>query len=917
MNFDSKKTVFLIDGSSFLYRAYYGMRPIHTTSGKPVQAVYSFCRMIKKLAQKFDPMYMALVWDSKGKTTRHEVFPEYKATRQAPPSDLFEQKEKIVEFANLIGLKQVAKQGIEADDLMFSIAKDLSKEGLNVVLITSDKDMGQALTSEKIYLYDSFKDLILDKKSFTEKIGFDVTKLPFYFALLGDTSDNIPGVHGIGQKGALELVTQFDSLEDLYENLDEVSKPRTRKALEDNEKNAFLSRDLFLLQYLNLEISKTLLKFDFGSWSSARPLFEELEFKSLLADMKPEVSDQELQDFGQASIFAAEKKTEAMASKYNFICVTTKIGLDDLCNKISQAKEVAIDTETTGVMPLQDKFVGISLCMEEGCSYYIPVGHETADFQLSKDVVFAELKKVFEKYSIKKIFHHAKFDKEVLKNAGWDIGEFHFDTLIAAKLIVKDWQRVGLKYLSEFYFNEPMLNFEDVVKDNKYKDFSYVPLDLATQYAAADAHQTFRLKKILEKKLKEEGVEKLYYECEHPIVDVLCNMEMAGIFVAKDELENLGKKVDHDLSKLKKEILGLIGSSNQDINLNSPKQIEDLLFNQLGLPVQKKSGKKTGYSTDQEVLEVLAKLHPVPGLILSYRELYKLKSTYIEALPEFINPFTKKIHTNYNQVAVATGRLSSTSPNLQNVPADGGYGSEIREAFKAGVGDVFISADYSQIELRVLAYLSQDKRLLSAFEKGLDIHAMTAAGLFDEKFEDVTHAQRQVGKRINFSILYGLTPYGLSKDLKISLSDAKEFIEKYFAQYPGVSEWMEKTIEETKKHGYVKTWLGRKRDIPGIYENNKNLYELAKRIAINTRAQGSAAEVMKIGMINLEKKFAEINLGAKIILQIHDELVISVPKKYVEDVQKITQDILQNVTDWNVPLEVCLRSGKTWKDISK
>ncbi len=905
VKFDPKKTVFLIDGSSFLYRAYYSLRPLHTPTGVPVQAVYSFCRMIKRLITMFSAERIVLVWDSKGKTTRHEMYREYKATRQAPPSDLFDQKEIIVEFADLIGLPQIAQQGIEADDIMFSIAKECKKAGDMVVFITLDKDMAQAL-DEQTVLFDAFKDQVIDTAAFEEKMGFAVKKLPFYFALLGDASDNIPGVRGIGKKGALDLVRQFDSLEDLYANLDKVAKERIRRALEENKDNALLSEQLFLLQYHPSGLKRRDLAFNIANWGNARPLFEKLNFKSLV---------QEIDKMEAQGAVPAKERVEKLVG-YTFKIVTTRQELDELCTLLKKKKIFALDTETNGVRALQDDFVGISFCVEEGTAYYIPFGHQTEEQQLPRDEVLRALKPILEDEQYKKYLHNVKFDQLVLYNNGINLTGVVFDSLVAARLLIKEWQSPSLKSMSIYCFDEPMLTYEEIVKQTKLKDFSYVPLDVATRYSAGDSHQTFKLAKRLEKDLKKEELATLYQGIEFPLIDVLFNMEAEGIFLDKTVLDVLSAQVTQELVAVEDEILALV--DRKEINLNSPKQVEDLLFYQLKLPPQKKRAKGNGYSTDQEVLEILAPMHPVPGLILKYRELSKLKNTYIDALPHYINPKTKRIHTTYSQTSVATGRLASYNPNLQNIPTDAtGYGIEVRAAFKPKKGNVFLSADYSQIELRVLAQFSKDKNLVDAFLEGHDIHAETAAHLFDVPLATVTHKQRQIGKRINFSILYGLTPYGLSKDLGIPFKDAKQYIEKYFEQYPGVSQWMEAVIEETKEKGYVTTWHGRRRFIPGIYEKNKTLYEEARRIAINTKAQGSAAEIMKLGMINVAKAFKKYNLDAHILLQIHDELLITVPKDQQAATEKVVKEALESVVDWEVPLKVTTRFGKDWKEVTK
>lgn len=895
-----EKTIILIDASSFLYRSYYSMRPLHTPEGEAVQAVFGFCRMIKKLIDMFDPQYCALVWDSKGKTTRHETFPAYKATRQEPPSDLFVQKERIIQFADLIGCLQIAQPGIEADDIMYSVAKEQAAQGYTVILVTSDKDMGQAI-DDHITIYDPNKDTMYDRATFKERVGVPVERLPFYFGLLGDASDNIPGVHGIGKKGAQDLVNQFNSLEDMYAHLDQIKKERVRTLLEEQKENAFLSRDLFLLQYKPSGITIEQLAFDKNKWAQAYPFFQELHFKSLI----PQAAT--------AATTTIEQKKKYWADTYNFIIVNTSQLLEQLCQDIKKHKAFALDTETNGIRPLQTTFVGMSFCMQEGIAYYVPVGHQTFEKQLLKKEVFAALKPLLEDPAYKKYLHNAKFDQKVLHAQGIELQGITHDTILAASLIAKDGQRVGLKYLSLKYFNEDMLTYDDMVKNGAYKNFSYVPLADAVLYAAADAHQTFKLVKIIEEALKKEQMESLYQNIEMPVAQVLYAMECKGIHCDAAVLEDLDTMVIEAINRIDTDMQQYVTSATP-VNLNSPKQVQDLLFKQLQLPPKKKSGKGV-YSTDQSVLVELMHLHPAPGLIMEYRELAKLKGTYIDALLDYINPKTGCIHTSYNQVAVATGRLSSVEPNLQNIPLESTI--SIRSAFKPKRGYVFISADYSQIELRVLAYLSQDATLIKAFQENRDIHQETAAHIFGVPSEQVTNEQRQVGKRINFSVLYGMTPYGLSKDMHLSFADAKKYIDRYFEQYPGVSHWMQETIAFVQQYGYVQTVWGRRRYVPAIYEKNRALYQEAERISINTVAQGTAAEIMKLGMIRLHKLLQDRGQDEHILLQIHDELLLCVPEGTAQEIDKIIRETLEQVVTWNVPLVVTTRHGGNWQAVTK
>ena len=897
-----KDQIFIIDGSAFLYRAYYSMKPLHTKDGRTVQAVYGFARMLKKLMNKFDPKYMVLVWDSRGATERHEIFTEYKATRQAAPNDLSDQKIIIQEFADIIKLRQLSRPGTEADDLIFSLAKDV--EPHQVVVVSSDKDMAQML-SDRVQILDPFKDEFIDPEKFTQKYGFNVNKIIFYYSLIGDTSDNIPGVRGIGPKSAQDLVNKFNSLEDIYNNIEQVESKRIKELLIANRDNAFLSEKLFRMYYYNTNLKVEDCYFDGKNWGLSYQFFKELNFQSILKDMPEYKSEQ----FEQKTLFT---------STNNNICVNSSELLDELCNKIKASKFCALDTETDGLNPLRVNCVGISVCIEEGTAYYIPIWHLTPDIQLSKQEIVEKLKPIFEDKKIKKILHHAKFDMLVISTLGIDLAGLEFDTLIAASLVSKDGNRINLKFLSEFYLNQPMPTFKETVTDRGYKNFAQVPVADAIAYACTDAHQTFLLKPILEKLLEENNMTKLFYDLEMPTNQVLYLMEKEGIFVDTHELKDLKIKVDQRLGVIKQEIMSLLPENLIDINLNSPKQLEDLLFNKLQLiPVKKTTG-KTGYSTDYEVLLELAKVHPVPGLIIKYRELFKLKSTYVDAFFDYINPKTSKIHTTFSQTSVATGRLASSDPNMQNIPVEQIYSDiNIRSIFKAPENHIFISADYSQIELRVLAHFSQDKNLLQAFKENQDIHAITAAGLFDVQADKITREQREFGKRINFSILYGLTAYGLSQDLNVSFSDAQKYIEKYFAQFPGVSSWMESVVQETIDNGYVTTYMGRRRYIPGIYEKNRNLFDAAKRVAINTKAQGTAAEIMKIAMVNLNDHFEKQNNDSKIILQIHDELLVAVPENNFQESEQEIKNILESVVSWNVPLKVTTRSGRDWAQVTK
>jgi DNA polymerase-1 len=894
------KQLFIIDGSSFLYRAYYALKPMSTPQGIPVGAVFGFCRMLKKLMDTKKPDHLIIAWDSPGATERHDLYSHYKETRLSTPTDLYTQKELIQRIATIIGIQQVSISGVEADDIMYSLALDFVAQDYQVVLVTSDKDLGQ-MVNDHIVIYDTFKDEIYDAAKLEEKYGFPPAKLPFYFSIVGDASDNIPGVAGIGPKGATDLVKQFSSLHDLYAHIDQVKKDRVRELLLTSKEKAFLSEQLFLLRYRKLEVMPDMSIFKPEQWQQARTIFEELDFKSLLKDMG----------------VVTEKVPLSEKHGFIFTAVTQPAEIEKLCAQIREHGACAIDTETDSLAAYQATLVGISLSYKIGSASYIPLAHTTGT-NADRTAVDRFLKPLLEDEKVKKYLHNTKFDQLVLSRAGIELKGMIFDTMIAASLITADWQRVGLKFLSSAYLQQEMFTFDDIMKKGNFKNFSEVPIELATEYAASDAHQVIQLVPILQTKLQELGLTNLFSTMELPLTQTLYAMEKEGIILDSSVLQTIDVQVTSMLKRIREDIVTLIGEEYKQVNLNSPKQIEEILFTKLQLTPTKKTTKKTGYSTDQEVLAELAKQHAVPELLLKYRELFKLKSTYLDTLPTYVNQFTGRIHTSFSQVTTATGRLASFDPNLQNIPVNSEIGGlSIRSAFKAPEGELFLAVDYSQIELRVLAYLSQDKNLINAFLENQDVHAKTAAGIFDIPLEAVTHRERQVGKRINFSILYGLTPYGLSKDLGISYSDAEKYIDRYFAQYPQVSSWIASTIQEAKDNGYVTTEWGRRRYIPGIYEKNKTLYDLACRVATNTKAQGTAAEIMKIGMNQLHALFEHNNSGAQIILQIHDELLITVPEsKVVETVDSVV-DLLQNVVTWNVPLVATANIGKTWGDVSK
>jgi len=902
MHTKPEKTIYLIDASSYLYRAYYSIKPLTAPNGEPVNAVFGFCRMLKKLITSFTPHYLALVWDSKGETARHQEFPAYKETRQAPPTSLFTQKERIIEIADMMGLAQIAQTGVEADDLLYSVAKDCAEEGFTVVVITADKDMGQILTMDHVLMYDPLKEILYDRAAYEQRIGMSVDRILLYFALVGDPSDNIPGVAGVGATSAKILIAQFKTLDALYAHLDTIESKRVRTALETHKSDAYVSEKLFRLRYVATETAPVDLAFSGAQWNHALPLFKQLNFKSLISTETAPISYADKQAYWKKKVVVK--------------VVTTHEELVALCDELQRAGAFACDTETDGRPPLECTLVGISVCYDADTAFYIPCGHTTGELQLEIATIVEIMQSLFADARCKKYLHNTKFDQKVLAQYGLLIEGIAYDTMIAASLVVPDGQRVGLKSLSEYYFNESMLKFDELVDGKKIKTFAQVPIAEGAWYAAIDAVQTYKLVPKLERALVEHAMIPLYTDIELPITQVLYEMECTGISCDTSILDTLRIDIDRRIATIELDICHAAGLLIP-INLNSPKQVQELLFKQLKLPPVAKnaSGEQ---STKHAVLVELAPLHPVPRMLLEHRELAKLKNTYIDALPDFINKKTGRIHTTYNQIGVATGRLSSTDPNLQNIPVGESDGVlTVRSAFKPVPGNLFISADYSQIELRVLAYLSQDALLVEAFKHAHDIHRATAAHLFNVTPEEVSHEQRQTGKRVNFSVLYGVTPFGLSRDMKVPLSEAKQYIERYFATYKGVAHWIEQVIAQTKRDGYVTTHWGRRRYIPAIHEHNKVLFQEACRVAVNTIAQGTAAEIMKLAMIALDRRLKEGNSKAHMLLQIHDEIVVEVAQDQADHVDRLIKETLESVVDWNVGLEVTTRRGGDWQAVSK
>ena len=887
-----RETLYLIDGSSYIFRAFYGIRQFLSNSkGMPTNALYGFVTMLQKVVREEQPDYLAVIFDSKEKTFRHEMNPDYKANRDAAPDDLIPQFPyftPLVEAFNIVSLKQ---DGFEADDIIGTLAKQGEEAGLDVVIVSGDKDMMQLVTPH-VHMLDTMKGKRFEAKDVIEKFTVPPDKVIEVMGLMGDTSDNIPGVAGVGPKTAGDLIGKFGSIKNLYEKIDEVDKVKLREKLERDKDNAFLSRELVTID-INMKLSCEIkdLKTAEPDPVKLKKVFNELEFDSLLSGLVGE-----------------EKPVEV---ETNYETILEEAALDTLIKELKKAKSFALDLETTSKHPVHAEIVGISFSYKDNDACYIPVAHRYlgAPKQLDKKLVLDKLKPILEDAKYTKCGQNIKYDLIVFRNEGINLQGIDFDTMLASYVLDPSKRAHSLDDLAKEFLGRKTIAYKDVAgTGQKEIGFDEVEIDIATNYAAEDSDITWLLRKKLEPLLKDETLS-LYNELEIPLIDTLADMEMAGILLDKKHLSKLSHQVAIDLQALEAKIYEI---ADGKFNINSPKQLAVILFEQLKLPTQKKT--KTGYSTDVKVLEELASQHELPAKILEYRQLTKIKSTYIDTLPEEVYRKTGRVHTSYNQTIAATGRLSSSGPNLQNIPIRSDLGKEIRKAFIAEQGCKLLSADYSQVELRVLAHLSGDDALISAFKKGEDVHSRTAAEIFSVPIDEIDENQRRSAKAINFGIVYGLSPFGLSRGLKITMGEAKEYIDQYFQLYSKVKIFMDDTIEGARKLGYTSTLLKRRRYLPDINNKNRQVRDAAERIAINSPVQGSAADMIKVAMINLHREFKKRKLKSKMLMQVHDELVFECP----EDEQKVVEDIvkkeMEGVFKLKVPLIVDMAWGANWNE---
>ncbi len=892
-----KPRLYLIDGSSYIFRAFFGVRQFLSNSkGLPTNALYGFTNMLNKVVREEAPDYLAVVFDSKEKTFRHEMYPDYKANRDTPPEDLaaqFPYFEPLVQAYNIATLRQA---GWEADDLIGTLAKQGAAEGMDVTIVSGDKDMMQ-LISPHIHMLDTMKEKRFKKPEVIDKFGVPPEKVIEVMGLMGDSSDHIPGVKGVGPKTATDLIQKYGSIDALYKNIEAIDKKKLKEKLETDKENALLSRKLVTIDTdAPVDCAIQDLKVREPDTDKLRELFSELEFRSLLEQL-PE---------GEGGSPSSQTKAES-----HYQTILDEKDLDALVKKLKKAKEFAFDLETTSKSPVRAEMVGISFSWAEGEACYIPVGHRYlgAPEQLGKAKVLSALKPLLEDKKLKKFGHNIKYDLIVLVNEGVQLAGIAFDSMLASYVLDPSKRAHGLDDLAMEILQHKTILFSDVAgKGAKQIGFDEVEIEPAAEYAAEDSDVTFRLTQALRPRLKDAEL-KLYEELELPLVEILADMEMTGVKVDRDHLKKLSSKLEKDLRKQEDKIYALAG---EPFNVNSPKQLGVILFEKLGLPVKKKT--KTGYSTDMSVMEELASEHKLPAMIVNYRQLSKLKSTYVDALPLEIYSKTGRVHTSYNQTVAATGRLSSSDPNLQNIPIRSDLGKEIRRAFVAEGKGWLLSADYSQIELRILAHLSADPALIKAFKKGEDIHTRTAAEIFGQPLDAVDEDGRRMAKAVNFGIVYGLSAFGLSRQLKITPGEAKEFIEQYFGLYKNVKTFMDETIERARETGYTVTVMNRRRYLPDLHSKNRMVREAAERVAINSPVQGSAADLIKLAMIRLHDQLAKKKLKSKMIMQVHDELVFECPAGEKKEVEALVKKEMEEVWAMKVPVVVHLDWGHDWSE---
>lgn len=918
------KKLFLLDAYALIYRAYYAFihNPVITSKGLNTSAIYGFVNTLNDIIKNQTPSHIAVVFDPPSPTFRHKMYNEYKANREATPEDIKKSVPYIKKVISAYNIPILEVEGYEADDTIGTIAKKAESKGFKVYMMTPDKDFAQ-LVSENIFIYKpgrgGDKAVIWDKEKVREKFMVESPEQVIeVLALWGDASDNIPGAPGIGEKTSKKLISKYGSIDEIFKNIEHF-KGKQKENLIEYREQIELSRKLVEIPLdVPVDFDEEAMKSKDPDKEKLQEIFQELEFKSFLFRLNNgiEIPAKKEEIAAQGSLFSGpdtgiEKtgnlRKNIKSTPHNYILVDTSEKQDALISKLNKQNRFCFDTETTGLDTVKDELVGISFCCESHEAYWLPV---ESDKKISEKVL-EKFKPVFENEKIEKIGQNLKFDIKVLRKRGIVVKGVLFDTMIAHYLI-KPEGRHGLNDLAEDYLNYTPVKIEELigVKGKNQANMRLVPQEKIKEYAAEDADLTWQIKEILEKELKEKNLETLAGKIEMPLIYVLCDMEMEGFKVNVDVLKKYSVILKTELLDIQTRIYKL---ADTEFNISSPKQLGEILFNKMKIDSKARRTKTGQYSTSEDVLQRLTDKHEIVSKVLEFRSVSKLLSTYVEKLPELKNSETGKIHSSFNQTITATGRLSSNNPNLQNIPIREDRGREIRKAFiPSDKQHILISADYSQIELRLMAHMSGDKNMIEAFNAGEDIHVSTAAKIYRISQGDVTKEIRGRAKTANFGIIYGISAFGLSRRMNLSLSDAKEFIEEYFKTYPGVKKYMDESIKGAREKGYVQTIMGRKRYLPDILSRNSVVRGFAERNAINAPIQGSAADIIKIAMINIHNRIEEKQLKSGMILQVHDELVFDVPEKEIDVLSDIVVNEMQNAVKLDVPLTVEWGTGRNW-----
>jgi DNA polymerase-1 len=910
---------YLIDGSGYIFRAYYALPPLTRKSdGLPVGAVSGFCSMLFKLLEDSKsnenlqkPTHFAVIFDAARKTFRNEIYSDYKANRSEAPDDLAPQFEYIRKSVIAFNLPSVDLPNYEADDLIATYAEQILAKGAKVTIVSSDKDLMQ-LYKKDVRLFDPMKNKFITPEDIVTKFGVGPEKVIDVQSLAGDSSDNVPGVPGIGVKTAAELINKYETLEKLLDNANEIKQNKRRETLIKNKDKAIISKKLVTLMK-DVPVERKIEEFQLKEIDKEKlyKFLREMEFNRLLSSVISAYGESILEET-KTEVIPKEKQQNI--SKKNYRLITNEKEIDEWINEAEEAGELAIDTETSSLDAHQADLVGISLSTKIGKACYIPIGHKFKGC-LKKMTVIKKLKPLLEDESVKKIGQNIKFDFIILFKQGINMNSME-DTMLMSYVLDAGKNRHNMDTLSEIHLQHKTISFKEIVGTGKKKiNFSHVELDKAMEYAAEDADITYRLYKIFNKSLKLEKLTNIYEIFEKPLIKILALMEIEGIKIDNKFLKVLSEKFEKKINKLEKEVFKI---SKKEFNIASPKQLGEIIYNDLKIAVLKKT-KKGSFATNAGVLEELAfKGHKFPKLILDWRQVSKLKNTYSDALPEHLNPSTKRIHTSFLLAATTTGRLASSDPNLQNIPIKSEEGKDIRKAFIAEKGFTLISADYNQIEMRILADLADVKELKKAFKNNEDIHSLTASQVFNVDIKKVDQDMRRKAKAINFGIIYGISQYGLAKQINVSNYEADEFLKSYFLKFPEIKVYMDNTIKFCRKSGYVNNIFGRRTHFKGINDKNFNVRNFQERASINAPIQGSASEIMRLAMIRLDKKFEIFkNNKSKMLLQIHDELIFEVPRQEVKTITKIIREEMTSVTEsdlhsFSTPLTVDVNTGDNW-----